>query len=633
MLSLLICSVLSLIDSSSPCLVLMFLSVAYVSPKCFRRLFKKQPIRKQRRSGRVVPPAHTSPLDPKHDLNWAGWGFKDTAFRFDSTETPIISGDRYVISGKPLTGFLAFLRKHMSMSVSSEDLLPEHDKTLEERASPSRLSNSDDLLDAGIEWSILSEERVYRSHGHTHEEVYELLHSDTLECCDAVVWPRDTRELEIMFKLAQKHAWKLLPVGGCTNVSRSIRMSPRDSRQVLVCVDMTRYMCNVLWIDYTNMVACVQAGIRGRDLDKILEDHGVVMGHEPDSNEFSTLGGWIATRASGMKKNRYGNIEDIVQSATWCTSLGVVSREQTQPRVSVRRDPIHSIMGSEGRVGIISSAIIRLHIKPEKVSYDSYLFPDFQTGVRFLKSVQETERAPASVRLMDNAQFHFGRACKPESDKGWVSKKIEELYVTWWRGLDPQKMVLCTIVYEGLRTNVSEEMRSVKACASAHSGTNAGGGHGETGYQMTYAIAYIRDFGMKLGIVGESFETSIGWDNCNEMIEAVRDVVYREHGVRNLCGSPFFTARISQIYESGVCVYFYYAINGSGQDRPDVVYTEIEALCREEILARGGSLSHHHGVGTIRSKFLTHGISDETFAFEQKLLDASADPVLFQHQC
>jgi FAD/FMN-containing dehydrogenase len=116
------------------------------------------------------------------------------------------------------------------------------------------------------------------------------------------------------------------------------------------------------------------------------------------------------------------------------------------------------------------------------------------------------------------------------------------------------------------------------------------------------------------GIYGESFETAVSWDKCVPMIDAVRDTVTREHARFGVAGTPFFTARVSQVYGSGVCVYFYYAVLGDGLDDPSHVYEQIETACRATILCNGGSLSHHHGVGRHRAKFMGQQLGDTAVA-------------------
>src|SRR5262245_50613578 len=143
-------------------------------------------------------------------------------------------------------------------------------------------------------------------------------------------------------------------------------------------------MDRILWIDPVNLMACIEAGAVGRTLQAQLAEHGYTMGHEPDSVEFSTLGGWIATHASGMKKNRYGNIEDIVLDATVVTPLGTLCRPEPGPRESAGLDPRRWLFGSEGTLGIITKAVVKLFPLPELQRYDAVLFPDFAEGVAFL---------------------------------------------------------------------------------------------------------------------------------------------------------------------------------------------------------------------------------------------------------
>jgi len=153
-------------------------------------------------------------------------------------------------------------------------------------------------------------ERVMHSHGASYQEVYALRHTRLTKYVDVIVYPNTTQHVENIVTLANKHDVVLVPYGGGTNVTQCL-MLPENEKRMVVSLDMSR-MNAVKWVDKENNLACVQAGISGGDLERDLLQYGVTSGHEPDSQEFSTLGGWISTRASGMKKNTYGNIEDIV---------------------------------------------------------------------------------------------------------------------------------------------------------------------------------------------------------------------------------------------------------------------------------------------------------------------------------
>src|SRR3989442_4271173 len=184
-----------------------------------------------------------------------------------------------------------------------------------------------------------------------------------------------------------------------------------------------RRMNRLVWIDETNMMACIEAGAVGRHIIAALAKHGVTMGHEPDSVEFYTLGGWIATNASGMKKNRYGNIEDLVLDVRVATTAGKLERTSASPRESVGMDLRRLMFGSEGTLGIITSAVVKIFPLPEVQQYGSVLFPTFEDGFKFMYDLARETTPPASVRVVDNLQFQFGQALKPKSNSALAGLK------------------------------------------------------------------------------------------------------------------------------------------------------------------------------------------------------------------
>jgi len=203
-------------------------------------------------------------------------------------------------------------------------------------------------------------ERILHSHGADLEALWQLRYERLGRCVDLIVYPNSTEDCENLVQLAIKHDVMLVPFGGGTNVTKSLTL-PKEEKRMIVSVDMER-MTSIKWVDKENNMACIQAGVSGKNLERDLAEYGMTTGHEPDSSEFSTVGGWVSTRASGMKKNTYGNIEDIFCNCTVVTPTGTFTKTNLWPRVSNGPDISQIIMGSEGNIGIITDVV--LMVKP-----------------------------------------------------------------------------------------------------------------------------------------------------------------------------------------------------------------------------------------------------------------------------
>lgn len=553
--------------------------------------------------GRLYPPP--PPAEPRDEESLDVWGFRDTAFRVNARGHVEVTGDRYPdLSGHELPNLLPWFRGVVGLPVEPDDRHEPHYPPAipEPKAAPGLLAE----LRSALSEDQISQEpkvRLRHGHGHTQADMFAIKHGRLPRVPDVVVYPTDEDQVVAVVEAAKRHGASIIPFGGGTNVTEALRC-PADEQRVIVSLD-TRRMNRILWIDPINRMACIQAGAVGRTIMKQLAEYGFTMGHEPDSVEFSTLGGWISTHASGMKKNRYGNIEDLVLDLTAVTSLGKIERHAALPRESTGLDPRRWWFGSEGNLGIITSAVVKLFPLPEVQKFGSVLFKDFEAGTRFMYDLAQTGRAPASVRLVDNLQFQFGIALKPVS-KGFkaLKSKLEKVLVTKVLGFEPDRMVACTLVFEGARTEVAQQEALVYELAKRHGGMKAGPDNGKRGYQLTYGIAYIRDFVMNHWFLAESFETSVPWSRVSSLCANVKQRIAADHAARNLPGKPFISCRVTQVYDTGAAVYFYFAYGYQGVEDPSGTYHAIEVAAREEVLANGGSLSHHHGVGKLRQEFL-----------------------------
>ncbi|MBX7056606.1 MAG: SDR family oxidoreductase [Leptospirales bacterium] len=575
------------------------------------------------RDARFSPEPMT--YDPADRESLDVWGFKDTRFIINDRGHVELTGRRYALSGSELTRLLPWIEDVLGLKVDARDTRPSHYG----QGIPAPRRNAhfeEDLRKFLSEDQITADERIRQRHGHGHtqEEMYLIKNGSLPRVPDRVVYPADESQVASLVGAAIRRNVCLIPYGGGTNVTEALRC-PADEERLICSIDMSR-MNRVLWIDPINHTACIQAGAVGRHIMTHLARYGYTMGHEPDSIEFSTLGGWIATHASGMKKNKYGNIEDLIVDMNVVGPLGIVRRFSAGPRESTGIDPRLWMFGSEGNLGVVTQAVVKLFPLPEVKRYGSVIFPNFESGVQFMYELSRQSSWPASARLVDNLQFQLSMALKPAdpNESAWHRRKsrLQKLFVTQIKGFDPDQMTACTLVFEGRAEEVQAQERQVYGIARRYGGLRGGGENGERGYQLTFGIAYIRDFMMNHYLMAESFETSMPWTRVHDVVNNVKRRVAEEHARRNLPGKPFVTARLTQIYETGAVIYFYFAFYAKDVPNPHHVFNEIEHAAREEILKSGGSLSHHHGVGKLRTSFMPQILSPAGLQWKERMKEA-----------
>ena len=195
---------------------------------------------------------------------------------------------------------------------------------------------------------------------------------------------------------------------------------------------------------------------------------------------------------------------------------------------------------------------------------------------------------------------------------------LEKLFLKHW-GFKSEDCVCVTIPLEGSQQQVSSQRHILTSLSRKHGGILLGQDSGKSGYDLTFLIAYLRDFALSFHLMGESFETFAPWSKAQSIIDRVKARVRKEHANRCLPGKPFVGCRVTQLYNEGVCLYFYLCISCHGVPQPTKVFSEIEKSARSEILKLGGSLSHHHGVGKIRAQFLPSLHSTAFLELQQKI--------------
>lgn len=549
--------------------------------------------------------------NPAGNDSWGHkWGFVDTSLKLNDDRSVTMTGDRYHLSGYKMPYLIPYIEELLDIKINAEDIFEEV-KNPHITPPNCNLDFCQEIANffPAHQFSFEGPERLLHSHGQTtFEEVYKVLYGKLERIVDMVFYCESTTDAQKLIELATEYSICLVPFGGGTSVSCALKLPLAETRMI-VAVNMKR-MNRIEWIDKENLRASVQAGITGTQLEAELSKQGFVCGHEPDSLELSTLGGWIATNASGMKKNRYGNIEQIVENITLLTPKGVLEQVEPTTRNSMGMQLTPLLFGNEGNLGFITNAVVKIHHLPQVTKYGSLIFPDFAFGVKFLHELAHNSFLPASIRLVDNNQFRFGQALRPEATtiQAYLDK-LKKFYVLNLRGFNPLQMVAATIVMEGSASEVNYQQRNIYDLAKRFKGLTTGAANGKQGYMLTYAIAYLRDFFSSFYIIGETFETSVPWSKIHQVCKHVEQHLQEQHCKLNLPGKPYLSYRISQIYHTGVCLYFMFGFYIKGVKQPEVVCSQIEYSLRQIIIANGGSISHHHGVGKIRQDFMKDTLS------------------------
>lgn len=425
-------------------------------------------------------------------LNQFGWGYNDSRFEY-SNESFKFTGKRYEVgNGVPFNKMKSYVEEKYGIKV--EDLSKSKRIHHLEKNYPERVENlkfSEGIKKSKIEFSIDFDERILRAHGQSISDIFVTNFEKFNRIPDLILFPKIHEDVEKIVKLANEFNVALIPVGGCTNVAESCGCPSGEQRQIAVvdCSQMNR----LLWIDRENHLACFESGVVGQDLERILNSNGFTMGHEPDSIEFSTLGGWVSTRASGMKRQKYGNIEDIVKNFKLVTSVGTFNKQFSAPRVSMGPNFDEIFIGSEGNFGIVTEVVIKVHQTPEIKRYGSIIFHDFNSGIDCIREIAKSSCQPASLRLVDN--FHFESRVMLQQSQGKLHDAVETFktsYLSLVKGYDLKKVAVATFLFEGTKNDVKKDENYLLEIAKKHGGYSAGEGYGKIGFRVTFYIAYIR---------------------------------------------------------------------------------------------------------------------------------------------
>lgn len=445
-------------------------------------------------------------------------------------------------------------------------------------------------------------ERVIHAYGKGFRDLFRLRHGSAAGAPDLVVYPESERDICLTIRAAAERDVVLIPFGGGSNISGCLERM--DSTRMVVSLDLRR-MRRLLEVDQQSCIARIEAGVFGPDLEDQLGAHGMTLGHFPDSFLHSTLGGWIATRSAGMQSDKYGKIEDMVVALRMITPDGVL-QTRAVPKSSNGIDVNHICIGSEGTLGVISEATMRVHRHPDARIVHGYLFPEFEGGVEAIHECVWRECAPAMVRFNDPDKTALSLAFRPPGTS--FSDAVSKIFKTYLRAKGfalPQACLMLT-AFEGSDESTSRQIREVQAIYRRFGGVSMGSGAGKSFEATKYDFPHIRDFLLDRDVTTDVSETSTVWSNIlplyRKTISALRTST-AESGVQ-----PWTGCHISHTYQTGASLYFTFGFRQKpGHEMQQ--YLCAKRAAQQSFIDNGGTLSHHHAVGTEHLPWLATDIS------------------------
>ncbi len=460
------------------------------------------------------------------------------------------------------------------------------------------------------------EARLVHAYGKSYPDLFNVRRGVVRRAPDLVIYPESHDQVERLVRLAADHEVCLIPFGGGTNIVGGV--NPPPGRGMVATVDMQR-MNRVLSLDPESNTAVIEAGALGPKLEADLQARGYSLGHCPDSFEYSSLGGWIATRSAGMQSDAYGRIEEMIVALRLVTPSGTLATRPT-PASSAGPDMNRLVAGSEGVLGVITEATMRVHPFPEAKDYRGVLFPTFEAGFAAIRDCLSAGKLPSMIRLQDEeeTQLAFHMKTPVGGLKGFIQAQFKKLLKSRGYG-EPAIMV---VGFEGSREHVHRRRREVMDIFKRRRGFDLGPSVGESWAKDKFNLPYLRDVVMDHGVMVDVAETSTVWSNVLPLYRKVRLAVKEKFAAEGTPG--FLGLHISHTYETGCCLYFTYACRQLPGRELEQYYSH-KRMITDVFTHNGATLSHHHAVGTEHRPWLEDEISP-TGVRALRALKSGVDP-------
>jgi alkyldihydroxyacetonephosphate synthase len=397
---------------------------------------------------------------------------------------------------------------------------------------------------------------------------------------DLVAYPRTEQDLIRILEWCDGASIAVSPYGGGSSVVGGVEPPDEGDYRGAVSVDLGK-LDRVLEVDRASRAARIQAGVLGPALEDQLRPHSLTLRHFPQSFEFSALGGWIATRSGGHFATLYTHIDEFVESLRVVTPTGTVESRRL-PGSGAGPSPDRMFIGSEGALGIITEAWMRLQDRPTFRAGASVPFTDFVTGAKAVRAIAQAGIYPANCRLLDPGEALNAGANNGEAAVLVLAFESADHPLDAWM----RRALECCADFGG---HVPKDASTIKSAS-------AGMREGEAGaWRQAFLNApYLMDTVAAMGMVSDTFETAITWDRFEDFHHGVMDQA--RQAVTEVCGKGTVTVRFTHAYPDGPAPY--YTILAPGRRGSELEqWDEIKAAVADELIRAGGTITHHHAVG------------------------------------
>ena len=390
----------------------------------------------------------------------------------------------------------------------------------------------------------------------------------------AWIEPTTTEEVARALALCRRLKVPVIPLGGGSGVCGAIH---GDARAVVLS---TRRLAGLRRVDPLDLIAVFGAGTMGGDAERALTPHGLTLGHWPQSIELSTVGGWIATRASGQYSTAYGNIEDLALALEVVLPDGSILRTRETPRAAAGPDLRQLFLGSEGTLGVVTEVTFSAHARPAAARGQAFHFDAFRAGLEPIR------RALRSGFAMPVARLYDAREARRS-----------------FRDFVPRDRALLLFLHEGSEAAVAAEISAVATLCREGGGVPVDAAVVDQWLSRRNHVPSFRSF-LEQGVVVDTIEVAATWSRVGALYDGVVGALSRVPGVLAA------TAHSSHSYRSGTCLYFSFAAKPEDRSQLRTTYTACWRAAMEATLAAGGGIAHHHGIGRVRRPWLAAEIGD-----------------------